>query len=612
MRRAPQHGVLNQQHRRYLKVRGYAGPNVLAATSNSDELPISSLFSKRHISLFFAGVLIIAAFIYVINTVTNTNTTATNISGGSYFSQSVRASIDAISTRSGSPTLRQQLAVTVDVEEEGEHEKEKEVAEVSSLSDVTESVLKETTKGPISHTISTTSENHEENNRDSQAPICPWSSIFSSENLSDIISWSIGIANVNLTAPALEGSLQLHIKGCDLSWTPTSARQCLKKLGHVVMAGDSITRLQYISLIHWLHTESWSPKDSFPPGDSPRHWARPPAPEDEGPKIDFFQYFQTLSNRLEGAEICDCIIGGEHIENRYYNFDNLRVSYVGVFKYTSEVVLHDLEWLNATCDKKNHGSAQRCAQSGCLPGNCNEPSKQLRILLPQLLTSFPQLLQPDVLILNVGVHLNVEEREMAENLNIIRDLSIAMTSATRRKKISSGNSNLRAWRNELTKLTGVSGVLTAPITPLALAEESHEENGADTVVGATLSNGGKRGLVWKVTTPGKFEALEKYSIWKQQQAGENASKNYHLFPGIPFTLPGPWPKVEESMTRVTREGGGRVFDTHALLYPLITALTRAEIPSGAFAHSIDAWHFAPTVNAELNKAMLSMLCEEDV
>jgi predicted secreted hydrolase len=41
----------------------------------------------------------------------------------------------------------------------------------------------------------------------------------------------------------------------------------------------------------------------------------------------------------------------------------------------------------------------------------------------------------------------------------------------------------------------------------------------------------------------------------------------------------------------------------------VTSLAQAGIAHGPFAHAIDNWHFAPAVNAELNKALLAKLCD---
>ena len=396
-------------------------------------------------------------------------------------------------------------------------------------------------------------------------PVCPWSSV-SAQNLSDTITWSItGDLSV---APAAEGTAHLHIKGCDLSWTPVAARQCLRKLGHVVMVGDSITRLQYISLVHWLHTGSWSPKDGRPPGDSPRHWAHPSGGEKT--EINWVDYFQTLADRLGGAEICDCIISNIHIENRYYAFGGLRLTYLSAYKYLSPVVLHKSAWLNVSC---GHTS---CQQSGCAPGRCFETSQQTTVGTSEFLRSVPRTLEPDVLVLNLGAHMDITERELPEHLEQTRAIALEMSSVTAAGPRAAG------------------------------AREREREGGG---------SGLKRGLIWKVTTPGKYQADETAKVWRSGKDNKNESERpgerKPPSRGVPFAPSGPWPiGGEEGNARVTREGGGRVFDTNALLYPLITALARADIAAGAFAHDADVFHFAPAINAEINKAMLSMLCEE--
>jgi len=73
---------------------------------------------------------------------------------------------------------------------------------------------------------------------------------------------------------------------------------------------------------------------------------------------------------------------------------------------------------------------------------------------------------------------------------------------------------------------------------------------------------------------------------------------------------GSWPPLE-APALAARAAGGAVFDAGSLVWPLVV-MANAANSSVAFAHPLDTIHFAPAVNAELNKALLSMLCEHAV
>ena len=66
------------------------------------------------------------------------------------------------------------------------------------------------------------------------------------------------------------------------------------------------------------------------------------------------------------------------------------------------------------------------------------------------------------------------------------------------------------------------------------------------------------------------------------------------------------------MTARVAAAGGRSFDTWSLLLPLLFRLLDEHGQPGlsaAFAHEVDQHHFAPAANKELNKALLTMLCD---
>jgi hypothetical protein len=73
--------------------------------------------------------------------------------------------------------------------------------------------------------------------------VCAWRAATASPESS--VSWSV---HGNTSAfPLLEGALRLHVAGCDLAWRAPAARACLRRLGHVVVVGDSVSRLAYVT-----------------------------------------------------------------------------------------------------------------------------------------------------------------------------------------------------------------------------------------------------------------------------------------------------------------------------------------------------------------------------
>jgi len=411
-------------------------------------------------------------------------------------------------------------------------------------------------------------------------PACAWAAAAAAPEAS--FSWS---EPGNLSAaPAVGGAAALHVAGCDLGWSRAAARQCLARLGHVVFAGDSVTRLQFISLVHWLHTGLWAPADGRPPGDSPRHWGVPAA--DGGVAIDFPAYFAAVAARLGGAEVCDCAIGAKHVENRYYADGALRLSYVSLFKRGRDAALHEPRWLNVSC------GAARCAQAGCAPGRCDEPARALVLPGARLAAALPRLLRPDVLVLNVGVHEEVSARAEPAAAALY-----ARVAAEMREVARAGGGRPRAdadlaaaWDEERAR-GDAAAPPEAPAAPPAAPP-------------AARAPGPFRGLVWKVTTPGKEAAAAVAGIAPDAAAPPAGPVGAPLAPP-----PAPWPRADAEVAAAVAAAGGAIFDAHAILYPLVVPLALAGRGAAAFAHAHDAWHFAPAVNAELNKALLSMLCE---
>lgn len=97
---------------------------------------------------------------------------------------------------------------------------------------------------------------------------------------------------------------------------------------HLAWIGDSVTRYQFLSLIHFLHTGRWVMDADFPNivdiSTFNNVW------------VDFFEYSSYILGQEQGQHQCDCYrasggADGKHIfENRYYR-DPARDNYLYFF-----------------------------------------------------------------------------------------------------------------------------------------------------------------------------------------------------------------------------------------------------------------------------------------
>jgi len=262
---------------------------------------------------------------------------------------------------------------------------------------------------------------------------------------------------------------------------------------------------------------------------------------------------------------------------------------VSLFKSGLDATLHAPRWLNVSC------GAARCAQAGCAPGACDAPAHALKLSGAALAAALPRLLRPDVLVLNVGVHEPPDAREVPDALARYAGVAAAMAAITRGARGPRRDADLAAaWDEER------AGAPPPAAPPAGAPAAPHAEE-------SPRRRGPFRGLIWKVTTPGKDAALKEAAEWVAAgaPAAAPAAADARLLP----PPAAPWPRAEAAIARAVRGAGGAVWDTAAILHPLVTPLARAGRAAAAFAHGIDSWHFAPAVNAELNKALLAMLCE---
>lgn len=185
------------------------------------------------------------------------------------------------------------------------------------------------------------------------------------------------------------GSLLAH--GCDMPIQLSQAKRCLASR-HILMIGDSITRYQYLNLVHWLYTGLWES-----PGKKRNEV------EHDWVENDWFggwqSYYHGTNARLGGNEICDCFRGNPgqpytqevKLENRYYEDKDSQIRISFLLFCGSNYPFYATEPWNAgnwcrserTADIK-HDDAQAgcqhqqvshrtCAPLPCEPGKCASP-----------------------------------------------------------------------------------------------------------------------------------------------------------------------------------------------------------------------------------------------
>ena len=175
------------------------------------------------------------------------------------------------------------------------------------------------------------------------------------------------------------------------------AKSCLAGRS-ILLIGDSLTRYQYLNLVHYLATGSWT--------------SAHPRNEMEAEHNSWEDFYQTTAQR-NLYEVCDCHrrngafrkgIAGTIVENRYFSWSNISITYIQYFsEKNGGVKLHDHEWLTAGCRSAANASCQSCA-----PGSCDQtagPFIRLGDILGRgVLLQLVQRTKPSDIVLNVGIH----------------------------------------------------------------------------------------------------------------------------------------------------------------------------------------------------------------
>ena len=149
-------------------------------------------------------------------------------------------------------------------------------------------------------------------------------------------------------------SLALSIENCSLDKIDWAlAQKCVGSTG-IQMIGDSITRYQYLNLVHFLATKSWL-SDPSQPNENERKFA------------GWNDFYAITNQRMMGHEICDCYREPSKtwIENRYFVMGKIQITYRQMFHKDYPIMAHDPWLLNLTsCNT-------RCQQAFCIPGGCD-------------------------------------------------------------------------------------------------------------------------------------------------------------------------------------------------------------------------------------------------
>jgi hypothetical protein len=212
-------------------------------------------------------------------------------------------------------------------------------------------------------------------------------------------------AEYALAAGGRDLALSLELPRCELrNLTHAAVTRCLRGR-HLVFIGDSVARYQYLNLVQFLGTASWS----FFAGDgrlteSEREWK------------SWGKFYRGTSARLFGHEICDCYrvdasqpdLRGA-AENRYWHMPalGLRVSFISFMGTVHAPAFHALGWLNATCNAgRRPGHHVLCAQAGCQPGACHQAAAPFApwpaAMLEGVLAELAALAPVDALFINQG------------------------------------------------------------------------------------------------------------------------------------------------------------------------------------------------------------------
>lgn len=181
--------------------------------------------------------------------------------------------------------------------------------------------------------------------------------------------------------------VRLRVDGCRLDQISLGhARGCFARRS-VALVGDSLTRYQYLNLVHFLANGEW---------ESPE-----PPNERERSHGSWEQFYATTNARMGGHEVCDCYRDQDRletiVEHRYFIDGDVRVSYRQAFGARYPVAFHDLAALNvSSCE------SGRCAQGLCRPGFCRSAENKGPLHAPGVLAGLVRSFPTTDVFVNAG------------------------------------------------------------------------------------------------------------------------------------------------------------------------------------------------------------------
>ena len=230
-------------------------------------------------------------------------------------------------------------------------------------------------------------------------------------------TWDCDMARVNDDAPNLTwweaaGSqgiyrMYIHDPQCNTDQlTHEHVSQCLKGK-HIMIMGDSISRYSYYNLVQFLEMGKWHPR------------LKPASEHTNGWRGSFNGMYAGVQKRFNGHEICDCGRKPDFaIENHYYYNPRLGIRVTFVWRTgTNRITFHPLSWIGERCqfsaflERKVALNRQRwadavrskCRQRGCSAGKCAKARGYLQMSDTDGVAYFVSKLQPDALVMNVGL-----------------------------------------------------------------------------------------------------------------------------------------------------------------------------------------------------------------
>jgi hypothetical protein len=346
-------------------------------------------------------------------------------------------------------------------------------------------------------------------------------------------------------------TLVYNLKDCELhQFTAQEAQQCLSNV-HLFFVGDSVTRFQYLSLVHLLANGNYPDRRIQLPKYS-SDYAQNGQPnilrdadyhhkyhlkEDGKSKVKFLHE----SALFLGNELCDCWDGNatmsssveKNVENRFYQLDGLNLS----VSFVKKLGFYMIHGHNLTSFEPKTLTPKSYDQNAYDQWSYDWNPKTIEVAVEETLQKMPKRKQQrQVVIWNDGVW-------------------------------GYGNDNLADMKQSLRKLASSVGA------------------------------GGQ--VLFKTTTVNHLETFEEKSYLEYSSIERTAVKELRAMAGTKQEKIGLWDTVSDT-------GGLGIYDL-AVATAHFEHLKNKSSPEYAEVY-LDAVHFQPYVYNEMNKLLLNQIC----